>query len=244
MNAHAEMICCLKKGIPPTKIFIAARTDENPYIDPKVIEQQRKNLPDRLFRQYLLAEFVDSGEIFPYFKDSIFGPPLDFQYDTQLWLHKDHAEQEQIIIGADWGKQEDFCVFTAWTVSSKMMVGFMRFRGIDYISAIKNLVWFSGKYKQILLVKHDKTGLGNVMDDALASTELPYEGVTFTNKNKSQMINSLMIAFQRHDIHIPNWPAMIKELDSFEVQVSEVGNFKYAAPQGHRHFEICRGCKR
>ena len=77
------------------------------------------------------------------------------------------------------------------------------------------------------------------MDDALGNTELPYEGVTFTNKSKSDMINSLMLSFQKRDIKIPHWPEMIKELDSFEVSVNDIGTFKYAAAQGAHDDIVC-----
>ena len=239
MQAKEEMEWCLKKGKNPTKIFITAPTSANSYIDPKIIEDNKRNLVDRLFRQYYLAEFVDDGEVFPFFKDAIYGPPLLFDYDSQVWFTDDASKMDQIIIGADWGKQDDFTVFTAWSAHSRMMVGFMRFRGIDYISAIKNLIWFADNYQNILIVKHDKTGLGQVMDDALANTELPFEGVTFTNKSKSAMINSLMLAFQRHDIKIPDWPAMVQELDSFEVKVNQIGTMQYSAPPGFHDDIVC-----
>lgn len=239
MNAKAEMEWCMANDKPLSKIFITAQTHENPYVTKESIEEARKNLPDRLFRQYFLAEFVDAGEVFPFFKDAVYGHQLVFQYESQVWFHANAAEEDQVVVGCDWGKQDDYCVFTAWAAQSKLMIGFMRFRGIDYISAIKNLIWFCDKYKQLLIVKHDKTGLGNVMDDALANTNLPYEGVTFTMKSKSAMINSMMLAFQRHDVKIPNWPAMIEELDSFEVQVNEIGNMKYSAPSGFHDDIVC-----
>lgn len=239
MQAKEEMEWCLKKGLPPTKIFITAPTSANRYIDQEVIDKNKRNLPDRLFRQYFLAEFVDDGEVFPFFKDAIYGHPLVFEFDSQVWFHDGADEMDRIVIGADWGQQNDFSVFTAWSAQSRMMVGFMRFRGIDYISAIKNLVWFSGNFSDVIDVKHDKTGLGNVMDDHLSHTELRYEGITFTNKNKSAMVNSLMLAFQRHDIKVPHWPAMVEELDSFEVQTNEIGTMKYNAPSGMHDDIVC-----
>ena len=239
MQAKEEMEWCLKKGKNPTKIFITAPTSANKFIDPKIIERNKRNLVDRLFRQYFLAEFIDDGEVFPFFKDAIYGHPLLFEFDSQVWFAPGAEDMDRIIIGADWGKTNDFSVFTAWSAQSKMMVGFMRFRGLDYISAIKNLVWFAGNYSDVMDVKHDKTGLGQVMDDHLAHTELRYEGVTFTNKSKSAMINSMMLAFQRHDIKIPNWPAMIDELDSFEVQTNEIGTMKYSAPSGMHDDIVC-----
>lgn len=239
MQAKAEMEWCLKHGKNPTKIFITAPTSANRYISPEVIENNKRNLVDRLFQQYYLAEFVDDGEVFPFFRDAITGPPLLFQYDSQLWFHSEASEMDQVVMGADWGREDDYTVFTAWSAHSKMLVGFMRFRGVDYITAIKNLIWFADHYGNVMTIRHDKTGLGNVMDDALASTELPYEGVVFTNKSKSAMINSLMLAFQRHDIKLPDWPAMTEELESFEVSVNEIGTMKYSAPSGFHDDIVC-----
>jgi hypothetical protein len=112
------------------------------------------------------------------------------------------------------------------------MIGFMRFRGIDYINSIRNLIWFCKQFKYIVTVWHDKTGLGEVMDDALSSTELPYHGVIFTNKSKSEMVNNLMLAFQRRVAKIPHWTSMIDELDAYECSFSDVGNMRYAAGDG------------
>jgi hypothetical protein len=232
MEAKQEMEWCLRKGIPPTKIFITAPTSANPYIHPEEIALNKRNLPDRLYRQYFEAEFIENGEIFPYFKDAIEGDELHFDMESQLWAVDEPGKLETIVIGADWGKKEDYAVFTAWDVKTRSMVGFMRFRGVDYINAIKNLIWFCQQYGNILTVRHDKTGLGEVIDDALSHTELPYEGVIFTNKSKSEMVNKLMLAFQRRDIKIPHWPEMIEELDSYEVKFSEIGNMKYAAGEG------------
>jgi len=232
MEAKNEMEWCLKKGKNPTKIFLTAPTSANPYVSPDVIARNKKNLPSRLFEQYYLAAFVDSGEIFPCFRDAIEGDQLHFEMESQLWLMPEADKLEDIVIGADWGKKEDYAVFTAWAVKQRRMVGFMRFRGVDYVSAIKNLLWFGQQFSRLLQVWHDKTGLGEVIDDALSNTELPYEGVVFTNKSKSTMVNTMMLAFQRKDIHLPNWPDMIEELDAYECSFSEIGNMKYAAGDG------------
>ena len=241
--AEAEMLWCIANNKPITKLFIRARTIDNKHIPIASIEHARRNLPDRLFRQYYLAEFVDSGEVFANYHRCIFGPRLIFEYDNQLWfdesLPDDYASTAQIGIGADWGKQNDYTVFTAWDISSKRMIAFMRFRFIDYFTAVKNLVWFSQHWEDIIQIRHDKTGLGIVIDDILGQVDITHEGVTFTNKSKSTMINSLIMAFQRNIPRIPNWSEMITELDAFEVNVSEVGNFKYAASEGFHDDIVC-----
>jgi hypothetical protein len=231
MEAKAEMEWCLKNGKIPTKIFITAPTSANKYIPRESIEDARRNLPDRLFRQYYLAEFVDSGDTFPYFRRAIRGPELIFEQDNHLWINQS-VLNPQICVGADWGKQDDYTVFTAWDVTHREMVGFMRFRFIDYVTAVTNLVWFCQHWDDVLEVQHDKTGIGNVIEDLLAHSDLPYEGIVFTNREKAKWVNNLMIAFQRNIPRIPNWSEMITELDAYEVTVSEVGNFKYAAAKG------------
>lgn len=231
MEAKAEMEWCLRKGRHPTQIFITAPTSANPWVPREAIEEARRELPDRLFRQYYLAEFVDHGDVFPFFRDAIMGEPLIFEGESQLWFAK-HAKEVEVVIGADWGKQEDFTVFTAFDPKKREMVGFMRFRGIDYINAIRNLMWFSEQFNGYDLIRHDKTGLGEVMDDAMSNTEMTFEGITFTNASKSAMVNALMLAFQRRTIKLPCWKELIAELEAYEVTISEIGNFKYSAADG------------
>jgi len=231
MEAKEKMNWCLKKGIPPSHIFIHAPTSANPYIDPAVIEDAKKSLPNRLYKQYYLAEFIDDGSVFS-FRHCIQGEELEFEtQEKQLWIDST-VIGPQVVIGADWGKQEDYTVFTAWDITSRRLRGFMRFRFEDYVTAVTHLVWFSSNWENGLEVEHDKTGLGNVVDDLLSHTELPYEGVVFTNKEKARWVNQLMIAFERRIPKLPNWNEMVTELDAYEVHVSEVGNFKYAAASG------------
>jgi len=236
VEAKAHMEWSLKKGIPPTHVFLTAPTSENPFVAPEVIESARKSLPDRLFRQYYLAEFIDDGAIFVGVKDCVYGDLLDVYGDTQQWTSLE-AKDCEVVIGADWGKIEDYTVFSAWDLKQCKMVGFLRFRGVDYISAIKNLIWFKRKFKKLIMVMHDKTGLGQVIDDALAETGLPYEGVTFTNKSKTEMVNGLMMAFQFKKIQIPHWEEMLLELDLYEVKTNALGTMSFSAPEG-QHDDI------
>jgi len=232
MEAKEVMDWCLKKGRNPTKIFISAPTRANPFVPQESIDDARKNLPDRLFRQFYEAEFVDHGDTFPFFRQAVQGELLIFEGESQLWFDEKRNEYGSTYVGADWGKHDDFTVFTAFCAKRRKLIGFMRFRGVDYITAMKNLVWFCGSFEGMDMLRHDKTGLGEVIDDALAETGLPYEGIVFTNKSKSHMVNGLMLAFQRKAIVLPYWETMAQELDAYEVTVSEVGNWKYAAADG------------
>lgn len=234
MLAKAEMIADIKAGRVPKKLFITAPTSANPLVDLSIIEDARRNLPDRLFRQYYLAEFVDDGSVFSGFRDLIKGKELEFYPGSkQAWTETD-ADKIDVVIGADWAKTTDFTVFTAWSYTDriKRLVGFERFQHRDYRYVIKDLVRFAKKFHSVAIVYHDKTGLGTVIDDLLSDAQLPFEGITFTNDSKTNMINTLMISVQNKEIELPNWPDMLLELDAFEVTTTELGKMKYSAPSG------------
>lgn len=234
MEAKEHMEWALRKGKDPERVFIQARTVDNPYIDPKVVEEAKRALPDRLFRQYYLAEFVEDGMVFVGFRDCIHGPELSDIYGaTQYWFG-DEAKDSDVFIGVDWAKKEDYTVFTAIRLveGHPRVIGFMRFQGIGYVQALKELYKFANKFKSVILIKHDRTGVGEAIDDMLAQMPYSFEGVIFTNASKAAMVNQLIMAFETREIAIPHWPELIKELESYSVIVNELGTARYNAPSG------------
>jgi|GEM_PF-1716771 len=235
MESKDIMEWCLKNNKPPTHIFLTARTIDNPFIRPEAVDEARRSLPDRLFRQYYLAEFVDDGTVFVGTRECIQNPENELELfgRVQRWIHSD-AKQRNVVIGVDWAKSEDYTVFYALDYEKKPYetVGIMRFQGINYTQAVKELVLFARSFKKAELVKHDKTGIGGVLEDLLGATPLAFEGYVFSNTSKSYIINNLILGFERRTLTIPNWTTLLQELDSYEVHVSEAGNMKYSAPSG------------
>jgi hypothetical protein len=74
--------------------------------------------------------------------------------------------------------------------------------------------------------------VGEALDDMLAGTHLPFEGVVFTNSSKTSMVSALMLTFERKDLLIPNIPELLYELDMYEVQTTASGTMRYSAPIG------------
>lgn len=233
MEAQEHMRWSLKNGKNPERVFFTAPTTENPHIDPAVIEEARRSLPDRLFRQYYLAEFVDDGSVFIGFRDCVQGPRLDVYGAVQFWVAP-NAPTLDVFFGIDWAKKEDYTVITALSVvqGKPEMVGFLRFTGVGYVEALKELYKFTKKFKKIVNIKHDKTGVGEAIDDMMAQLTVPFEGVVFTSASKAAMVNQLMMAFETRDIVLAYWPEMIGELESYSVVTNELGNARYSAPSG------------
>ena len=233
MEAEEHMKWALSKGKDPERIFIRARTIDNPFIDPKIVMEAQRDLPDRLFRQYYLAEFVDDGMVFVGFRDCVKGPTIETYGAVQYWF-KEGAENFDVFIGIDWAKKEDYTVFTALHLENgrPKMAGFMRFQGIGYVEALKELYKFLQKFKNTVVIKHDRTGVGEAIDDMMAQLTVPFEGVVFTNASKAAMVNQLIMACETKEIELCNWPELIKEMESFSVVTNELGTARYNAPSG------------
>ena len=235
MEAKDEMAWAIKNGKPVTKIAIHAPTSANPFVTKEVLEQARRDMPDRLFRQYYMAEFLDDGSIFVGVRECVRGPEIQRDGHAQHWFVGDIMHRD-VVIGVDWAKRRDYTVFMAidHTVTPRKVVGFMRFHGLSYVAAVKELYLFARKFKTVGTIWHDKTGVGEALDDLLGGFPLPFHGFTFSNSSKASIVNTLGMTFEKKDIELPNWPLMLSELDLYELTVSETGTMRYnAAAGGH-----------
>lgn len=238
MAAKDEMDWAKQKGINPTKMFITAPSAENPYVSKESIEDARRSLPERLFAQYYLAEFITGGSVLHGFKECIIGERLDFHGSSQLWFAS-HCGNSIVVIGVDWGKTKDYTVFSAIDIMTRKVVGIQRFYKTPYTQAIRRLVIFSKRFRETIIIKHDRTGLGMVIDDQLSYTDLSYEGVTFTNNSKCEMVTQLITTIEHKMLGLPNWDQLIKEFESFEVKTNALGTMSYNAADGQHDDIVC-----
>lgn len=235
MRAKAIQEAAWAAGKVPEELFITAPTAANPYVPRKAIMDAKRIMPDRLFRQYYLAEFLEDGAVFVGFDRCVIEME-EYERDGPVECWKiDDAKDTVVCGGVDWAKKADFTVATAWDYSKRpfRMVGFLKFNEKPYTEAVTEVIKFFRQFKRCDLMLHDKTGLGEVIDDILACVPgLSYRGITFTNQTKSIMANRLITGVERRDILVPNWPAMKHEFDVFEVQVNELGTMRYTHPDG------------
>lgn len=232
MENKSRMEWALKKGKPLTHLAYTAPSSANPYVTKEAIEEAKRSLPERLFRQYFLAEFLEDGGIFTGYAQCIMDmEELNFDGLSHYWLAEGH-KGATVVIGADWAKSVDSTVFYAIDADTRACVGFWRFNRIAYPAQVKRLKKFSRQFKETIIIHHDKTGVGDALDDMLAHTNLPYEGLRFTNFNKNEMVTNLMTAMDQVDTYLPNWRQLLNELDNYEVTTTLIGNLTYGAAPG------------
>lgn len=231
----------------PLEMFCAqAKTTQSPFVQKDAIERARKTLPNRIFRQLYEAEFLDDGSVFSGFRACVEGPVIDTSHDKiQTWVHPKASEME-VVIGVDWAKRQDWFVATAFEASGNTpqripMVGFLRAQGLSYPVSIKSLMQFAKRFKAVHLLKHDRTGIGDVINDLLQPLPFPIEPIVFTNSSKADLVQNWMVALEAGRVSLPNWKPIIDEHDAYDVTTTSLGLPKYGAISGE-HDDVVTSC--
>jgi hypothetical protein len=237
-EAQTYMEWAVKKGLhlDEYEMFaMQARTIDNPFVPKETIARAKKYLTDRHFRQLYMAEFLDEGSVFVGHRDCVVGDLIELNEDKKIheWVDPE-AENMTVVLGVDWAKRQDYYVVTAWEVTGDKprVVGFQRTTGISYKKCVGLLYSFSQKFGEIVSCRHDRTGVGDVIDEMLSPLPFPIEPVVFSNSSKSNMVEAYMVAVEQKEIILPYWGEMIKEHDNFDVSTTSLGLPRYQAING------------
>jgi len=230
MEAKDEMLRAKHENRRPKKIYIHAPSWTNPAVSMDIVNDARKSMPERIWRQFYMADFLADGSVFTNINQCLCTDFVDVMEQFQ-WL-AEGCENQEVVIGVDWVRNVDFTVFTAINPKTRTVIGLWRMRGLGYPTQIHRLKIFAKKFMSCLTVWHDKTGVGIALDDLLFGTELPFHGITFTNASKNELMVKLMLSFEETSIKIPYIQALLDELNDIEVKTTLTGLPTYAASSG------------
>lgn len=196
-------------------------TTVNPYIRLSEVEAMRTTMPDRVFRQEILAEFLDdAGGVFRNVAACI--APVD-----QAVPVNGHS----YVIGVDWGKLNDFTVLTVLDANDRALVYMDRFNQIDYTVQMGRLRALCERFGPVAVVV-ERNSIGEPLIEALVRMGLPIVAFQTTNASKTAIIDALGLAFERGDIKIIDDPVLTNELQAYEMERLPSGLLRYAAPEG------------
>lgn len=192
----------------------------NPYLDPKEIDEFKRDMPELAFRQEILGEFLDEvGSVFRNVKDCIKGslaPP---------------TPQGRYVVGCDLAKHEDFTVLCVLSHDGQL-VHFDRFSQLDWVFQSKRIHDICVRYNGARLLI-DSTGVGDPIYDQLRRLNMSVEGYKFTNASKKDLVENLSLAIDNKAISFPNIPELINELGLFGYKINPAGVTTYGAPEGY-----------
>lgn len=196
-------------------------TSVNPVIDPAEIEDARKSLPQRVFEQQYLAQFIEDGALV--FRN------IEECATESVGIKREY--NKQYCIGVDWGRVNDFTVISVFDAETREMVDYDRFNQIDWYIQKQRLKAMNQKWQPDLILA-ESNSIGEPLIDDLQRDGLPVQGFQTTNKSKNQIIEQLMVALENLDIAIINDPTLKNELKVFDVERLPSGMLRYAAPEG------------
>lgn len=193
-------------------------TIDNPYIDPREIEDARRDLPDHVFKQEYLGIPADDGGN-PFGLGAIHacvGPESDIS---------------PVVFGVDLAKSQD------WT----WVIGLDR-EGRESVSERWQADWGQTKRRILDLIGNvptliDATGVGAAIAEDLQRMRNTIEGFTFTAPSKQELMGGLAAAIQQRKITFHD-PALINELECFEYEYTKTG-VRYTAPPGLHDDGVC-----
>jgi hypothetical protein len=214
---------CYSRGVDdsqPDWMAWHAPTSSNPHISASEIEAARQELPEQVFRQEYLAEFLQNeGAVFR-------------NIDACLRADSGQHQGHRLFAGVDWGQKHDFTVISVICATCRQEVELDRFNKIEWAfqrARLKAIVERWGV--QAVMVETNSIGSPNL--EALQREGMSVRGFETTGSTKPPLIQSLALALEREECHFLPDPVGRVELLSYESRInSTTGRVSYSAPDG------------
>src|SRR5262245_1646531 len=206
-------------------------TSVNPYIAAAEIEAARHELPERVFAQEFLAQFL-----------SIEGAGVFRGVRAVARLQpKEPQRGHQYTFGVDWGRTDDFTVISVLDASTFEQVALDRFTDLDFEVQTERLHEWAALYRPAQIVA-ERNSMGGPLVERLQRgyarllakprPALPVYGWDNTNATKAAAIEKLALSIERGELTLLEDPVQQSELLAFESTTTVTGMIRYAAPAG------------
>jgi hypothetical protein len=206
---------------------------DNPFLSQDALEEITRDMTENAYRQEIMAEFLDNeGEVFRNIDNCLFAP-----FDVRPEDHANHL----IVIGCDWGKQDDYSVFSVGCADCHVEVDRERTNKIDYILQRARLTSLVHKWKPAVVLA-EMNAMGVPIIEVLVDEGLPVQGFDTTASSKPKLIENLVLAIERVEWQFQNDAVWNAELEAYERKISPItGRNTYeAAPGVHDDTVISR----
>jgi len=201
------------------------RYDENPYYDLQEVEDARLTLPESIFRQEYLAEFVDDGGL-------VFENILELSIIEEFLTKR--ASGDRYFAGLDIARQTDYTVLTIRNQRNEV-VYIYRDNLKSWETMVKSIVRILQIFQPVLYV--EVNSMGDVIYENIKKHYRRCFPFVTTQKSKEDLIEDLIYEFSCGNIYLPTerlCPELKRELSIFTFEYNKKSRtIKYGAPIGH-----------
>jgi hypothetical protein len=224
MNYFAEL--WHRGGHKPGWVSHTAPSMDNPHLPPGWMDEKRATMPERVFRQEVLAQFLDTGAGVFRGVDQI--PPCD-------WIDRaaDGLAGASYVIGVDWARHNDYTVFIVLRHDGAL-VHLDRFNGVGYELQVGRLKGLWGRFSGCPILA-ESNSMGGPLIERLQRDRLNVRAFNTTAQSKADAIESLALAIEQGRLSMPAGPRtedVRKELVAYDQKRLPSGNMSYGAPPG------------
>ncbi len=205
----------------PNYVSFTAPSIDSPFMSQDEIDDAKNTLPNNIYKQEYLAEFLDDG-------GEVFSNLSNITFDE--WpKHR----STKYFAGVDLGRQTDFTVCIILNAEDQV-VDIYRANQKPWDQIVLELSRFINRYNAITMV--EVNSIGDVIYEQLKSRVKKIEPFVTTSKSKQEVIEQLIYAVNNKDLTIPSESLnknIYSELSYFTYEYSpKTRNVKYGAPNG------------
>jgi len=214
----------------------------SPYFPAKEWEEARRTLPEDVFRQEYMAEFLeDSAGVFRGVDGCLVAAGDESLTETQ---------RRTVIVGCDIAKHTDWTVCIAIDAKTGLCLEIERFNQLDWPVQRERIAAFVKRWQARLVM--DATGVGDPVFDDLRRVLPHVEGFKITAQTKRELVQGLMVAVEQRRVMWPaatvvrsqetefrmgggtgDWAVLTAEMKRYEYDIGPTGQISYAAPSGY-----------
>lgn len=176
---------------------------ENPFIDRAELEEYKRSLPESIYRQEILGEFIDDdSDVFR-------------NVNEVCTLAKNNITNGRYFIGVDVGNVNDYTVISRFNDKGEQM-DLYRFQKSDWNLLSEEIAKYIKQFPNSITYI-EQNGVGNPILDAVKKL-IPgskVKGWITSNDSKQEIINNLIYAMDKLEIKLINDPVLKAEFNTF-----------------------------
>lgn len=190
---------------------------DNPLILPSEIDDAKITLPEHVFRQEYMAEFVDGGA-------GLF---------NELTIIESSERTTKMYGGLDIGRADDYTVLTTYNDKGEMY-SIDRWNQDSWANIVDKVVAKINDIKCNTFIEVNGVGdpIYEQIKNKVSNSNLIQPFVT-TSKSKQDIIEQLIVANQNKDLKVLNQKWLLNEFENFTYTYNPASkSVKYSAPNG------------
>lgn len=194
---------------------------DTPYIDREEIEEAKRTLPEKVFQQEYMAQFIDGGgEVFSNVREL---------WDTTMW----QRASGRVYCGIDLGRAEDYTVATFIDERGNVF-DIYRNNATEWSTMVREIMEKVKKYNATVMV--EVNSIGDVIFEQIKKEWQDTHQFVTSAKSKNEIIEGLILDCNEKAIKIPHetaFPALTHEMEVFTYDYNpKTRSIRYGHPNG------------